>query len=78
MFLLGLLNAQYTFTGYDASAHVSEETISANVQAAKGIVRAIWVSLIAGFILLVGVSYALPKTYPVDFAGTDVQRASRT
>ena len=69
--LLGLLNAQYTFTGYDASAHVSEETISANVQAAKGIVRSIWVSLIAGFILLVGVSYALPKTsHPVDFAGT--------
>ncbi len=68
--LLGLLNAQYTFTGYDASAHVSEETINANVQAAKGIVRSIWVSLIAGFILLVGVSWALPKTFPVSFAGT--------
>jgi len=70
VFLLGLLNAQYTFTGYDASAHVSEETIAANIQAAKGIVRSIWVSLIAGFILLVGVSWALPKTYPVSFAGT--------
>ncbi len=68
--LLGLLNAQYTFTGYDASAHVSEETINANIQAAKGIVRSIWVSLIAGFILLVGVSWALPKTFPVSFAGT--------
>jgi len=68
---LGMLNAQYTFTGYDASAHVSEETIRANVQAAKGIVRSIWVSLIAGFILLVGVSYALPKTYPVNFAGSE-------
>ena len=70
VFLLGLLNAQYTFTGYDASAHVSEETREANVQAAKGIVRSIWVSLIAGFILLVGVSYALPVHYPVAFAGT--------
>jgi amino acid transporter len=68
--LLGMLNAQYTFTGYDASAHVSEETIQANVQAAKGIVRSIWVSLIAGFILLVGVSFALPKVFPVSFAGT--------
>jgi len=68
---LGMLNAQYTFTGYDASAHVSEETITANVQAAKGIVRSIWVSLIAGFILLVGVSYAIPLfTHPVSFAGT--------
>jgi len=69
--LLGLLNAQYTFTGYDASAHVSEETIRANIQAAKGIVSAIWVSLIAGFILLVGVSFALPKTFPISFAGTE-------
>jgi amino acid transporter len=68
---VGLLNAQYTFTGYDASAHVSEETRDANVQAAKGIVRSIWVSLIAGFIVLVGVSYAIPHfVHPVVFAGT--------
>jgi amino acid transporter len=67
---LGMLNAQYTFTGYDASAHVSEETVQANVQAAKGIVRSIWVSMIAGFILLVGVSYAIPHfVHPVTFAG---------
>lgn len=72
VFLLGLLNAQYTYTGYDASAHVSEETIRANISAAKGIVRSIWVSLIAGFILLVGVSYGLPKVYPVSFAGTEI------
>jgi len=70
---LGMLNAQYTFTGYDASAHVSEETISANIQAAKGIVRSIWVSMIAGFILLVGVSYAIPNfSTPISFAGTEV------
>ncbi len=74
--LLGLLNAQYTFTGYDASAHVSEETIRANVQAAKGIVNSIWVSLIAGFVLLVGVSWALPKTFPVSFGGTEFASVS--
>ncbi len=70
IFIIGLLNAQYTFTGYDASAHVSEETRSANVQAAKGIVRSIWVSMIAGFILLAGVSYAIPHfVHPVVFGG---------
>jgi len=74
---LGMLNAQYTFTGYDASAHVSEETINANVQAAKGIVRSIWVSLIAGFILLVGISYAIPNfSHPISFAGTTVKSYS--
>ena len=42
VFLIGLLNAQYTFTGYDASAHVSEETIDARISAPKGIVNSIW------------------------------------
>ena len=68
IFLIGLLNAQYTFTGYDASAHVTEETVQANMPAAKGIIRSIWVSLIAGFLLLFGVSIAIPPL-PVDFEG---------
>ena len=60
VFLIGLLNAQYTFTGYDASAHVSEETVQARISAPKGIVNSIWISMIAGFILLLGVSMAIP------------------
>ncbi len=68
--LIGLLNAQYTFTGYDASAHVSEETIQARIAAPKGIVNSIWISLIAGFILLLAVSFALPHAFPVTINGT--------
>ena len=64
VFLLGLLVAQYTFTGYDASAHVTEETHNAAVSGPKGIVSSIWVSWIAGFILLVGVSEAIPQVHP--------------
>ncbi|MEU9074385.1 amino acid permease [Kitasatospora sp. NPDC048538] len=56
---LGLLLAQYTFSGYDASAHMSEETTKASVSAARGIVRSIWVSWIAGFVLLAGILYAV-------------------
>jgi amino acid transporter len=63
VFLIGLLNAQYTFTGYDASAHVSEETIEARISAPKGIVNSIWISMIAGFILLVAVSFAIPHNF---------------
>ncbi len=66
--LIGLLNAQYTFTGYDASAHVSEETVQARISAPKGIVNSIWISLVAGFILLVAVSFALPHAFPVTIA----------
>jgi amino acid transporter len=69
VFLIGLLNAQYTFTGYDASAHVSEETIQARTAAPRGIVRSIWVSLIAGFILLAAVSFAIPHAFPVTING---------
>ena len=37
----------------------------------KGIVNSIWVSLIAGFILLVGVSAAIPHIFPVIIGGTN-------
>lgn len=56
---IGLLLAQYTFSGYDASAHLAEETSRASVSAAKGIVRAIWVSWLAGFVLLAGLTFAI-------------------
>ncbi|MGW2539507.1 amino acid permease [Kitasatospora sp. NPDC001574] len=62
---LGLLLSQYTFSGYDASAHMSEETTKASVAAARGIVRSIWVSWIAGFVLLAGLLYAVQ-----DYTGT--------
>ncbi|MFG2602805.1 amino acid permease [Streptomyces sp. NPDC048514] len=56
---IGLLLAQYTFSGYDASAHLSEETSHASVAASRGIVRAIWVSWLAGFVLLAGLTFAI-------------------
>jgi amino acid permease (GABA permease) len=59
VFLLGLLVAQYTFTGYDASAHMTEETRDASVSGPRGIVMSIVVSLVAGWILLIGVTYAI-------------------
>ena len=69
VFLLGLLNAQYTFTGYDASAHMTEETVNAAVAGPRGIVDSIWVSWIAGFILLFGVSMAIPTHFPIHLSG---------
>jgi amino acid transporter len=57
--LIGLLNAQYTLTGYDASAHMSEETHEAATSAPKGIVYSVLVSVIFGFILLVSMNYGI-------------------
>jgi amino acid permease (GABA permease) len=57
--LLGLLLAQYTFTGFDASAHMTEETRDAAVAGPRGIVMSIVVSLVAGWVLLIGVTFAI-------------------
>ena len=65
VFLTGLLLAQYTFTGYDASAHLTEETHNAARSGPRGIVFSILISLIAGWVLLIGVTQAIN---PADYA----------
>ena len=57
--MIGLLMAQYTFTGFDASAHVSEETHNASKAAPRGIVSSIVVSLVAGWFLLVALTWSI-------------------
>lgn len=59
--IMGLLLAQYTITGFDASAHVSEETIGASTGAPKAIVRSIYISAIAAFIMNIAMLQGLPK-----------------
>ena len=57
--ILGLLLAQYTLTGFDASAHMTEETRGASRAGPRGIVMSIVVSVIAGWILLIGLTFAI-------------------
>ena len=58
--LLSLLLAQYTYTGYDASAHMTEETVGAETRAPWGVVMSVVVSAIAGYALLMGLLAAAP------------------
>src|SRR3712207_3368199 len=60
VFLMGLLMAQYTYTGYDASAHVAEETRNASKAAPRGIVTSVAVSVIGGLVLLYSITAAIP------------------
>jgi amino acid transporter len=62
VFLTGLLMAQYTITGFDASAHMAEETHQASRSAAVGMYMSVVVSVVFGFILLVAVTFAVPST----------------
>ena len=59
VFGIGLLMAQYTITGYDASAHMSEETKKASRAAAWGMGMSVAVSVLFGFLLLLAVTFAL-------------------
>ncbi|PIA33441.1 hypothetical protein AQUCO_04100100v1 [Aquilegia coerulea] len=59
IFLLGLLMSQYTLTGYDASAHMTEETKNADTNGPKGIISAIGISIIVGWGYLLGITFAV-------------------
>ena len=54
-----MLLAQYTLTGYDASAHMTEETHSGRRLGPNGIWKSIVISVFFGYILLLGVWYAM-------------------
>ncbi len=75
VFFMGLLMAQYTYTGYDASAHVAEETRGAALSAPRGIVLSVVVSIVGGFILLYSITAAIQDASP---SGLDELAATGT
>jgi amino acid transporter len=60
-FFFSLLQANWTYTGYDASAHVAEETLGARVASAWGIFLSVAVSAVVGFIFLFALTTHLPS-----------------
>ncbi|HEY4000415.1 MAG TPA: amino acid permease [Candidatus Xenobia bacterium] len=74
-FVLGLLLAQWTLAGYDASAQVSEETVDPHVRVPWGMVLSVIISSVFGYILLLALTLAIPeisKVLDVTDAGTPV------
>ena len=60
LFLLCLLLPVYTITGYDASAHTSEETKSAATSVPRGIVTAVIWSSLVGWVMVCAITLAIP------------------
>ena len=60
VFLVGQLLVIYTLTGYDASAHTSEETHQAAENVPKGILRSVLVSSVAGYLMVCTFVLTLP------------------
>jgi amino acid transporter len=70
---LGFLLTQYTITGFDASAHISEETHGASVAAAKGVWRSIFYSALIGWVVLLAITFAATDVKAVnDGAGSSL------
>ena len=59
--------SQFTITGFDACAHMSEETVGADKSAPIAIVMAIGVSAVAGFAYILAITFSI-QVSKVDFA----------
>jgi amino acid transporter len=60
VFTLAFLQAQWTYTGYDASAHVAEETVMARLNSAWGVFLSVAVSSVVGYIVLMAFTFNIP------------------
>ena len=56
-----MLQAQWTYTGYDASAHIAEETVMARLNCAWGVFLSVAVSAIVGYLLLLVLTWCIPN-----------------
>ncbi|KAJ3317100.1 hypothetical protein HDU93_004197 [Gonapodya sp. JEL0774] len=63
--LLSFLMPCWTFVGYDASAHVSEETVEAFKQAPKGIVYSIVASGTGGLLMILALLFSIQDEFSV-------------
>lgn len=61
VFTLALLQAQWTYTGYDASAHMAEETVMARKNSAWGVFLSVAVSAVVGYVLLLVLTWTIPQ-----------------
>lgn len=68
-FLLGLSYVCYTITGYDASAHTSEETQDAQVNVPKGMWQAVFWSWVFGLIAVSAYVLTMPSIEEAGAAG---------
>ncbi len=66
---VGFLLTMYTFTGYDASAHISEETTGASMAAPRGLWRSIFYSGLVGWVVLLALVFAATHVTKINAEG---------
>jgi amino acid transporter len=78
-FMFSLLQANWTYTGYDASAHVAEETVGARISSAWGLFLSVAVSAVVGYLFLFVLTTHLPSLkdlFPADLSKADPDKLS--
>ena len=69
---LGFLLTQYTITGFDASAHISEETHDAAMSAPRGVWQSVFYSAVIGYVVLLAITFAASDATAVNEGGGTV------
>jgi amino acid transporter len=72
MALLGLMWPIYTITGFDASAHTSEETVQASSNVPRGILRSVYLSGLFGWAMVAAFVLAMPSVEEAAKQGANV------
>lgn len=72
VFLLGLMLPAYTITGFDASAHTSEETVGASRTVPKAILQAVVLSAVFGWFMVCAIVLGAPKMDAAAAQGSNV------
>jgi amino acid transporter len=72
LFALGFVLPAFTITGFDASAHTSEETVRAAHNVPRGIVRSVFLSGLFGWVMLSSFVLAMPDVHQAAAAGDRV------
>ena len=66
---VGFLLTMYTQTGYDASAHVSEETHEAEIKVARGLWNSVFWAALFGWFVLLAITFAAGDVNAVNKGG---------
>jgi amino acid transporter len=66
---VGFLLTMYTQTGYDASAHVAEETHEAEIKVARGLWQSVFYAGLFGWFVLLAITFAATDTKAINDAG---------
>jgi amino acid transporter len=72
VFLLGLLLPIYTITGFDGSAHTSEETVDARRSVPRGMINAVFWSFAFGLVMEAAFIMAIPDANKAAAQGANV------